>query len=167
MDGDLSGFLKDTLAGIADSMFDRALDTLTNALTNLLGNLFNSGSGGGDIFSSIGSAISQFFAGWFSTGGKIPDGKFGIVGEKGPELAFAVPGGMGIRPNSALSSMQMRPSGHNINMPISINAPGADAAALERVRASLDQLRTELPSTIVQTVQDAGDRRLINSGGWR
>lgn len=167
MDGDLSGFLKDTLAGIADSMFDRALDTLTNALTDLLGNLFSSGSGGGDIFSSIGSAISQFFAGGFSTGGKIPDGKFGIVGEKGPELAFAVPGGMGIRPNSALSSMQMRPSGQNINMPISINAPGADAAALERVRASLDQLRTELPSTIVQTVQDAGDRRLINSGGWR
>lgn len=167
MDGDLSGFLKDTLAGIADSMFDGALDTLANALTNLLGNLFNSGSGGGDIFSSIGSAISQFFAGWFSTGGKIPDGKFGIVGEKGPELAYSVPGGMGIRPNSALSSMQMRPSGHNINMPISINAPGADAAALERVRVSVEQLQSGLPSMIVQTVQDAGDRRLINSGGWR
>jgi len=164
MDGDLSGFLKDTLAGIADSMFDKALDTLANALANI----FSGGTSGGDpAANGFSQILAQLFAGFFSTGGKIPDGKFGIVGEKGPELAFAVPGGMGIRPNSALSSMQMRPSGHNISMPISINAPGADAAALERVRVSVEQLQAGLPGMIVQTVQDAGDRRLINSGGWR
>lgn len=166
MDGDLSGFLKDTLTGIADGMFDKALDSLATALTDLLGNLFSSAGGGSDILSGIGSALSQFFAGGFSTGGKIPDGKFGIVGEKGPELAFAVPGGMGIRPNSALSSMKAG-SAANINMPISIHAPGADAAALERVRISVEQLRAGLPGMVVQTVQDAADRRVLNTGGGR
>lgn len=164
MDGDLSAFLKDTLAGIADGMFDRAIDTLTNALANAL----SGGTSGGDpAANAFGQILTQLFAGGFSTGGKIPDGKFGIVGEKGPELAFAVPGGLGIRPNTALSSIKPQASGPNINMPISINAPGADAAALERVRVSVDRLRADMPGIVVQTVQDAGDRRLINSGGWR
>lgn len=168
VDGDLGGFLKNWLSGIADGMFDRALDTLADFVTDLLGSLFSSGgSGGGDALGGIATAISSLFGGGLSTGGKIPTGKFALVGEKGPELAYAAPGGIGIRPNTALSSFRPQAASPSITMPININAPGADAAALGRVQASLDQLRADLPGTIVQTVQDAGDRRIISPGAWR
>lgn len=39
-----------------------------------------------DTVSSIGSSIGDFFSGWFADGGTIPKGKFGIVGERGPEF---------------------------------------------------------------------------------
>ena len=48
--------------------------------------------GGGffdSITSGIGNAIEgigDFFGGFFANGGTIPAGKFGIVGERGPEL---------------------------------------------------------------------------------
>jgi lambda family phage tail tape measure protein len=49
--------------------------------------------GGGGIFSMIGSGISSaiggisdLFSGFFATGGSIPQGRFGIVGEAGPEF---------------------------------------------------------------------------------
>lgn len=125
------------------------------------------GGGGGGGGGGIASAISSIFAGGFYTGGTIPPGQFGIVGERGPEPVISTPRGALVRPNSSLSGSMFRPSGANITMPVSINAPGADAAALGRVQASLDQLRADLPGTIVQTVQDAGDRRIISPGGWR
>lgn len=61
---------------------------------------------GGGFFDSIGSGISSavsgisdFFGGFFANGGTIPANKFGIVGERGPELiggpANITPMGMG------------------------------------------------------------------------
>jgi hypothetical protein len=35
------------------------------------------------------------------------------------------------------------------------------------VQSQLDRLQAELPGTIVRTVQDAGDRRIIQAGAWR
>lgn len=169
LDGDLGGFMKDWLASIADGMFDRALDTLANMVADALEAILGGLSGGGGSGGDLATMFSSIFAGGFSTGGKIPFGKFGIVGEKGPEPVIPVPGGAMIRPSSSMSSFasSLRPSAANINMPISIDATGADAAGLERVRQSLDRLRAELPSQIVETVQEAGDRRILSSGGWR
>lgn len=48
-----------------------------------------------------------------------------------------------------------------INMPISISAPGADAAALKRVEDSLDQLRAEVPATAIQAVAEAKSRFML------
>jgi lambda family phage tail tape measure protein len=39
-----------------------------------------------DTVSSIGSGIGDLFAGFFANGGTIPGGKFGVVGENGPEF---------------------------------------------------------------------------------
>jgi hypothetical protein len=114
------------------------------------------GGGGGDMFASIASA----FAGFFAKGGTIPTGQFGIVGEEGPEIAFAGPGGLGIMSNSD-SRRALSGSGTSVSIPISIDATGADAAAIARLNSRIDQLSAELPGRILSTVQDARDRRFI------
>jgi hypothetical protein len=42
--------------------------------------------GGGGFFESIASGIGSLFGGFFANGGQIGAGKFGVVGENGPEL---------------------------------------------------------------------------------
>lgn len=119
------------------------------------------GEGGGGFFESL-------FAGLFADGGTIPTGKFGIVGEEGPELAFAGSAGLDILSNSdSRKLLSGGSSGTSVSIPISIDATGADAAAIARLNARLDQLQEELPGRIVTTVQDASNRRLINVGGVR
>ena len=159
LNGDLSGFLERWLSDAAS----RGLDTAITALASLIFGAptgFGGQSGGG-LFDVLGS----IFAGGFATGGLIPAGQFGIVGERGPEPVIATPRGALVRPTSALSGMAVRPAAANINMPIHIDAAGADPAALARVRESVERLRSEMPATIVRTVQDASDRRII--GGLR
>lgn len=138
----------------------------------LLNALGGGGLGGGSKFglfgggSALGSVVKSF-AGGFATGGLIPSGQFGIVGERGPEPIISTPRGALVRPNSTLSSSQFRPAGTSISMPISIDATGADPAAIGRVQSQLDRLEQSLPGRIVSTVQDAGERRMITTRGWR
>ena len=57
-----------------------AEDLLRSNIRQLLSTLGGAGgAGGGNFFSSL-------FAGFFANGGMIPGGKFGVVGERGPEL---------------------------------------------------------------------------------
>jgi hypothetical protein len=49
----------------------------------------------------------------------------------------------------------------NVSMPITIHAPGADAAALARVEAALRQIQRELPATILNTVRDGRQRNRV------
>jgi hypothetical protein len=116
------------------------------------------GGGGGGLFASIASA----FAGFFATGGTIPTGQFGIVGENGPELAFARPGGLGILSNPDSKAVMGGAGGTNISIPISIDATGADAAAIARLNSQLDRLEQDLPGKIVSTVREAKDRRVLS-----
>ena len=44
------------------------------------------GGGGGGFLDTITSGIGDFFGGFFANGGNLPAGKFGVVGERGPEL---------------------------------------------------------------------------------
>jgi lambda family phage tail tape measure protein len=55
------------------------LDNILNIGKSILG-------GGGNLLSTIGSGIKSIFGGFFADGGRIPGGKFGVVGERGPEL---------------------------------------------------------------------------------
>ncbi len=104
---------------------------------------------------------SSSFVGGRAKGGLIPTGKFAVVGEEGPELAFAGPGGLGILSNSDSRKMIGGAGGPSIAIPITIDATGADAAAIARLNSRLDQLSAELPGRIVATVQEARDRRVI------
>jgi|GEM_PF-1410118 len=154
--GDLGSFLERSFSQIADNAFRGVIDDLVSALFS-----GNNGGGAGGILSA--------FAGLFATGGTIPSGSWGIVGERGPEIAVATPGGLGIMSNSSSRALlQSEPSGGgstNVSIPITIDATGADPAAIERLRRQLDQLRDELPGKIISTVQDASDRRMISMGG--
>lgn len=79
------------LGGIGKSI-GGAWDTVKNIGSNIgsaLGGAWESvksiGSSIWDTVSSWGSGISDGFAGMFANGGMIPAGKFGLVGERGPE----------------------------------------------------------------------------------
>jgi hypothetical protein len=141
----------------------------------LFGSIFGGGGGSGLVSTQgqnlpgvlrgfgggFGGALS-LFAGLFAEGGTIPTGQFGIVGEQGPELAFAGPGGLGILSNPESRKLLTASSGGpSVMIPITIDATGADAAAIARLNSRLDRLREELPGTIVSTVRDAQDRRVI------
>jgi hypothetical protein len=80
--------LRSAVDGIfGDSVLGRTLsqtlmpifDGLINQLSSGLGGLFGGGAQGG---------LLGFFAGFFADGGTIAPGKFGIVGENGPEIAY-------------------------------------------------------------------------------
>ena len=148
---------------IADLLRIAIQQTIIKPLANaLFGGSSSDGAEGGGFFGSL-------FAGLFAKGGTIPTGQFGIVGEEGPEIAFAGPGGLGIMSNSDSRKLVSDGAGGGttVSIPISIDATGADAAAIERLNSRLDQLQDELPGRILTTVQDASNRRFINVGGGR
>ncbi|WP_420325464.1 hypothetical protein [Mameliella sp.] len=57
-----------------------AADLLSSGIRSLLMSMFGFGGGGGGGF------FGSLFAGLFDSGGSIPRGQFGIVGERGPEI---------------------------------------------------------------------------------
>jgi len=91
--------------GIADNMFDKAVESLSDGLFNVFSGLFQGGGSGGGLAGlfggagggfqgglggGIGGILGSVFAGFFNTGGNIPAGKFGVVGD-GPngDMRFA------------------------------------------------------------------------------
>lgn len=143
---------------IADLLRIALQQAIVRPLANAIFGGIIGGGGPTDLLSQ-----SSLFAGGRATGGTIPTGQFAIVGEEGPELAFAGPGGMGIMSNPASRALMKGGGGRGttVSIPISIDATGADAAAIARVNAKLDELRSELPGRIVSTVQEARDRRVL------
>ena len=78
---------------------------MVNNLLGSLGGMFGGGMGGGSGIGGLISGAASLFGGFFADGGTLKPGKFGIVGENGPELAFAgnsplniMPGGAGVAP---------------------------------------------------------------------
>jgi len=82
-------------------------DTIGSIFTGVTGTV-------GSIFDSIGSGISSLFDGFFAGGGQIGAGRFGMVGESGPEL---ISGPANITPVSGL--------GGSTNITYNINAVDA------------------------------------------
>lgn len=102
-------------ADIAKKLFgDYSKDGGIGGLFGQIGNLFKSGAAGSgagnnpSAFTAGGSGgvfaeIASLFSGFFADGGRIPPGHFGVVGEKGPELAFGGASGLNISPNGGRS----------------------------------------------------------------
>jgi hypothetical protein len=80
------------------------------------------------------SSAASLFSGFFADGGTIRPGHFGVVGERGPELAFA-----GTQP------MQIAPMGGGspINVSMHITTPGAQG-----FRQSQGQIAAEMARSI-------------------
>jgi len=70
----------DFLSGKAEQTFNKIVDSF---IDSQIQNLFNQAIGG---FGGGGGGLGSLFAGFFANGGMIPAGKYGIVGEKGPEV---------------------------------------------------------------------------------
>lgn len=119
----------DGAANKFNSFGDLARDILGNISKALLNNMFSggmsSGFGGvlGNIFGSAGSAnfsnsfagIGNSFGGFFADGGRLAPGKFGIVGENGPEIAFAGNAPMNIIPEV--------PNSGNVTINMNVQTP--------------------------------------------
>lgn len=88
---DIQGAFVDLFLGVADggeALADQLGQTLQRIAANFLANqaikaLLN--AGGSAFGGSFGAALTSF-AGEFDSGGRIPSGQFGLVGERGPEL---------------------------------------------------------------------------------
>lgn len=106
--------------GKFESFADMAKIILGDISQMLISNMFGGGSGTGGGFGNIlgglfGGGGAGMFSGFFADGGKISPGKFGVVGENGPELAFAG--------NSPLNIMHDLPSGGNVTINMNVQTP--------------------------------------------
>ncbi|MBB5987436.1 hypothetical protein [Sphingobium lignivorans] len=153
-----------TLDGIASNIKSGDWMGALRGVVDIVGQVSGAiGGKGGGVVSSIAGTVGKFlskgFAGLFADGGLIPKGQWGIAGERGPEPVIGTARGTVVLPNSSLAGAIS--GGPNVTIPISIDATGADAAALGRVESQLAELRRDLPNVIVRTVSDARSRRMI------
>jgi hypothetical protein len=84
---------------IAEDLFGKG--GAGGGIGGVLGSIFGSSASGGGPLASLG----KIFSGFFADGGFIPPGKFGVVGERGPELAFGGTTGKTIAPVSSGKSV--------------------------------------------------------------
>lgn len=115
LDGLLDGSksVDDVLGDLASSLRKMVLQAVLLG-QGPLGNIFGMGATGG----GTGGLLGQLFSGMFASGGLIPSGTFGIVGERGPEPVVGTSRGAQVLPNSALRKMENRGGGFNFQQTI-------------------------------------------------
>lgn len=165
---DVGGALKGMMRGFND-LGDVALNILYSIGDSIIDNLLNqAGSGGGSsggIGGFIAGAIGGLINGGAAIGTEYASGGAMWLAENGPELVN-LPRGARVTPAAETRRLL---AGANDNRPtISfapvINAPGADAAALARVEAKLEQMRRDMPTAIKATMIDMDQR---THGRWQ
>lgn len=142
---DFEGFFKSTLTNILNDALSGG-----NQLSGIFGSLFGGGGGGlgslfgggggglGGLFSSAISGIGSFFGGFFANGGYLPNNKFGVVGEAGPELV--------------MGPAQITPMNGTGGSTINFNIQALDAK-------DATQVILENKNQIIGIIQQAGHRR--------
>ncbi|MDJ0449249.1 phage tail length tape measure family protein [Methylocystis sp. JR02] len=117
---------------------------LRGALTGdgMFGGLFGGGNGQtgglGGIFSSMLSGVTKSFGGLFANGGNLPAGRWGIVGEKGPELISGPANVTPLKqlPPTSLENSATAPSHvFNFHFP-----PGTDVQSFRRSQGQLSAM---------------------------
>ena len=88
---------------------------------------------GGGGFGSILSSVGSLFGGFFADGGTLKPGQFGVVGERGPELAFAGNSPMHITPNGGMSP---------VSVTMNINTPDAQSFRQSQTQIAADMARS-------------------------
>jgi hypothetical protein len=140
---DLGGVFKGLVEGTTDWK-DAALSAFKAVMQ--FANAQNLAGGGRGLF---GGGFFQLLIGGligipgFANGTGAAPGGLALVGERGPELVN-LPRGSQVIPNHKMNAA----NGNTVNMPITINAPGADAAALARVEREVQQLGRSIPKMI-------------------
>ncbi|WP_295707335.1 hypothetical protein [uncultured Brevundimonas sp.] len=157
---------------IGDRLKERLLDGALDAFANLFKGGGGAGGKGGGWMATAVNAVASIFGGGRAAGGSTEPGRFYTTVEHGrPELLMIA--GSGHVTGPAETARMIRdfarepglsgaaPAPVSIRLPdITINAPGADPAALARVEAEVRRLREEMPGMAVQAVRDANERRI-------
>nr|WP_315051339.1 hypothetical protein [uncultured Brevundimonas sp.] len=157
---------------IGDRLKERLLDGALDAFANLFKGGGGAGGKGGGWMATAVNAVASIFGGGRAGGGGTEPGRFYTTVEHGrPELLMIA--GSGHVTGPAETAQMIRdfarepglsgatPAPVSIRLPdITINAPGADPAALARVEAEVRRLREEMPGMAVQAVRDANERRI-------
>ena len=133
----------DGTKSVKEAFRDMAKGIITSlansAVSRIFGSIFGGGEGGG-IFGSL-------FGGAKAGGGPVQSGKSYLVGENGPEVVRM--GGDGtVIPNDALGG-----GGRTVAVHLTLNAEGADRAAIAALRADLKKMSSTIGNTIKSTVQ--------------
>ena len=89
--GGIFGGISNVFSGISNTIGNVAssIGNVFSGVTSGISDLISGGGfggGGGGFFDSITSGIGDFFDGFFANGGNIGAGRFGVVGERGPEF---------------------------------------------------------------------------------
>lgn len=103
--GTLSNALGGKISELTNSL-GGSFGGLGSVISNVAGAVFGGGGGGGflgDIFGGLSNGIGKLFGGFFADGGFLPAGKFGVVGDRGPEL---ITGPANITPMDQLGGQQ-------------------------------------------------------------
>ncbi|MEP9402033.1 hypothetical protein [Sphingomonas sp. VNH70] len=158
LNGDLQGFLARWLEGGATRGLEAAFDAVGGLLEQLFGGA-GGGKGGG-----IGAILSSLFAGGFESGGLIPSGKFGLVGEAGPELAIPTPRGTMIQSNrSLLGAMQpapaMPPRLGRLELAVTVNGARGNREVSEMVAAGVREGLAGYDQVVADRVREQVARR--------
>ncbi|MCC4254122.1 hypothetical protein LL251_17055 [Sphingobium naphthae] len=110
----------------------------------------------------VGDLLGSLFKGASAIGHEYTPAGAMLVGENGPEIVQMPRGARVMTASDTRRAM----GGTSVTAPpvyISIDATGADPAALGRVEDQLQQLRSELPGTIVSTVNEAQERLILRA----
>lgn len=142
--GNFKDIAKNTLSEINQMMIKSALDGfgvtgkggMIQGLFSGLGGFFGGGGGAASGASSGGfggiiSGITSAFGGFFADGGTLKAGQFGVVGERGPELAFAGSRPMQIAPNT----------GSPVTVNMNIQTPDAGSFRQSQTQIAADMAR--------------------------
>lgn len=145
---------------------NKALDNFLNTLVEVAAQALLLGKGpfGGGGGGLIGSFLAGLGIPFFASGTNFAPGGLAVVGEKGPEIVN-LPRGAKVIPNHQIAGprvptpvMGASAASATINMPIQINAPGADAAQLRRVEQSVRDLGRNVPKIVVGTMHSTRTR---------
>ncbi|API58859.1 hypothetical protein BSL82_05660 [Tardibacter chloracetimidivorans] len=149
--------------GLADALVDgKSLgDVLVNSFKRAAAEALSSGIfnliGGANGSSGVGGFLASTFGGFFADGGTLGAGKWGIAGERGPEL---IKGPASIIPAHALKAMNDNYGGGNVTVMQTIAPNFAGNAA---TREEVAQMAVYARQSAIAGVKEAQARR----GPWR
>lgn len=158
----LSNAIAEQMERASDRMLDRLIDRLMEIDWS---KAFQSGESGGGFWSQLFSVGKSLFSGGSAPGSNAAGTEFwrgGLtwVGEAGKEL-IDLPRGSRVldhQKSLRLASQGTASAPPTINMPVTINAPGADQAALLRVEAAVDRLAKSVPGMAIEAFAEYRDR---------
>ncbi|HRE43911.1 MAG TPA: hypothetical protein PKY87_08050, partial [Terricaulis sp.] len=109
------------------------------------GKMSGGGNSGGGFWGAVGSVIGGMFGGMFADGGYLAPGKWGIVGERGPEVVFGGRSGMSVFANDNGAS-----GGFAYNDNRSFDMRGASVEAVQRLERALAQDRADFGRRVME-----------------